>query len=180
MNESSVSCDTLVFENSSKLYWQYDCDSVWLTLEDLSGDKIIIDQVPLELSELTYRLGYHLIKEFKNTLLFRHGCPATGPCYYKLLDKTTGSTLKEFGQLICIDTDAWYDSAYKYKFNFIVYLSYDTEEIIVYFVDSDKTQKHPFTEKLTAAVLPEMQFDKMVLKNNTLTITYISDSNLTN
>ena len=168
-----------MFSNASKLYWQFNCDSVWLTLENISKQKKVIDQVPIELSDLTYRLGYHLIKEFKNAILFRHGCPATGPCYYKLLDKTTGTVLKESGQLICIDTDVRVDSAYKYKFNFIVYLSVDTEEIIVYFVDSNKTQKHPFTEKLTAAVLPEMQFDKMVLKNNILTITYISDSNQT-
>ena len=39
MNNSTISCETAKFKNGSKLYWQFNCDRIWLTLEDVKGKK---------------------------------------------------------------------------------------------------------------------------------------------
>jgi hypothetical protein len=171
MNGATVSCDTTKFKNYSILYWQYNCDSIWLTLENSSGQKFVIDESGVELYNLTYRLGFHLIKEFKESLLFRSGCPANGPCIYTLIDKNNGQKLKEFDQLVCIDTDAKWENPHPYEFDFVVYLSYEPDQLIIYYIDYGKTIKIPFKENL-ASVIPEHSFEKMTLENNILTLTY--------
>lgn len=172
INDYTVSCDTTTFNNNTKLYWQFNCDRIWLTLENEIGQQTIIDTVPIGLYAYTYRLGFHLIKEFDKTILFRSGCPATGPCVYTLIDKYTGRKVEEFDQLICIETE---DD--KYNFDFIVYLSDTTDHLVVYFVDREKTLKIPFTESLTSAAYPQQQFEKMTLKNNILELTYLTNEN---
>lgn len=177
MNNATISCETKTFTNKTKIYWQYNCDNIWLTFENINGQRIIIDEVPTELYSYTYRLGFHLIKEFDKTILFRSGCLASGSCIYNLIDKNTGKKLKEFHQLICIDTDAKWENAHKYNFNFIVYLSNNSDSLIIYFVDNKKTLKIPFKEKLTSAS-PQHQFDEMTLESNILTIYYSIDNNI--
>lgn len=174
MNGATVSCDTITFKNNSIIYWQYNCDRIWLTLENSSGQKFVIDESSVELYNLTYRLGYHLIKEFKESLLFRSGCPANGPCIYSLIDKSNGKILYEFGQLICIDTDVVGENASKYDFDFIVYLSYNTDQLIIHYIDSGKMLKVPFKENL-ASLIPEHSFENMTLENNILTLNYQID-----
>ena len=176
MNETTVSCDTTTFSNNAKLYWQYNCDRILLTLENENGQKNVIDEVPVELYGYTYRLGFHLIKEFDKTILFRSGCPANGPCIYTLIDKNNGNKIKEFDQLICIDTDIKWENAHKYNFDFVVYLSDTTDHLIIYYVDDNRILKIPFKEKLTS-VIPQHQFDEMTLNNNILTLTYELDDN---
>ncbi len=171
INNYTVSCDTTIFSNNAKLYWQFNCDRIWLTLENENGQQTIIDTIPIGLYAYTYRLGFHLIKEFDKTILFRSGCPANGPCIYTLIDKNTGNKIKEFDQLICIDTE---DD--KYNFDFIVYLSETTDYLIIYYVDNGKTLQVPFKENLTSSI-PQYQFDKMTLNNNILTLTYELDDN---
>ena len=176
MNGATVSCDTTIFSNNAKLYWQYNCNRIWLTLENINGQKNVIDEIPVELYGYTYRLGFHLIKEFDKTILFRSGCPANGPCIYTLIDKTTGKELKKFDQLICIDTDIKWKNPHKYNFEFVVYLSNNSNHLVVYYIDSKKTLKIPFKESLTS-VIPQHQFDEMTLKDNILTLTYELDNN---
>lgn len=178
MNSATVSCDTTTFSNNTKLYWQYTCDNIWLTFENLKIEKVVIDQVPISYFNLTYILGYHLIKEFNNSLLFRSGCAANGPCIYTLIDKNNGSKIKEFDQLICIDTDVKRENAHKYNFDFVVYLSDTSEHLIIYFLDSKRTLRVPFKEELTA-IIPQQQFDEMILENNNLTLFYELDNNTT-
>lgn len=174
INGSVIDCDTNNLSNGSILFWQYNCDRIWLTLETTNGKKIILDEVDVEFFDYAYRLGYHLIKEYKNNLLFRNGCGATGPCNYTLIDKSTGAKLKELSNLICVDTDAQQDSSYVYPFDFIVYLSDSANHLIIYYVDDKKKLTVPFKEKLSA-VIPEQQFDKMTLNKNILTIYYETD-----
>ena len=176
MNGATVSCDTTTFKNNSILYWQYNCDRIWLTLENSSGQKFVIDESGVELYNLTYRLGYHLIKEFKESLLFRSGCPANGPCIYTLIDKSNGKKLKEFDQLICIDTDVKWENSHKYNFDFIVYLSDKADHLIIYYVESNRTLKVPFKDKLTG-IIPQKQFNEMTLENSILTLFYELDGN---
>lgn len=172
MNGATTSCDTIMFSNNSYLYWQYNCDSIWLTLENNKNQKYIIDNVDVDLYPYTYRIGFQLIKEYQNSLLFRHGCPANGPCMYSLIDKYSGNALKEFNQLICIDTDISNKNEHKYEFDFVVYLS--DNKIIVYYVDNNKTLEFPFNDKLNE-IIPEYQFSKMTLNNDILTLFYHTD-----
>ncbi|MEO8148175.1 MAG: hypothetical protein ABI723_11080 [Bacteroidia bacterium] len=174
MNQSVIECDTTKLSNGSKLFWQYNCDRIWFTLENAKGNRVVLDEVDVKLYGYTYRLGYHLIKEYKNSLLFRSGCGATGPCDYILIDKANGAKLKELSNLICVDTDAQWDSSYAYPFDFIVYLSDSSNNLMIYYIDNKKKLTVPFKEKLTAAI-PEQQFDKMTLNKNILTIYYETD-----
>jgi hypothetical protein len=172
MNSSTIDCKTTLLKNKSKLYWQYNCDRIWLTLENLKGHKTTLDEVKIGLSGYTYRLGYHLVKEFDKTLLFRSGCPANGPCIYSLINKTTGKKIKEFGQLICIDTDVRQEK--KYQYDFVVYFSENYDSLKFYYVNTKKVLTIPFAAKKNnlTAVIPENQFDNMTLNGQLLTLYY--------
>jgi hypothetical protein len=180
MNGATVSCDTTHFSNNAKLYWQYNCDKIWLTLENVDGQKTVIDEVPVELYSYTYRLGFHLIREFNSSALFRSGCPANGPCIYILINKTTGKKIREFGQLICIDTDVKKDS--KYKFDFVVYADSSYKNLVIDFIDKKKELVVPFDFKRNnvTAIIPEYEFDEMKLNGNTLTLFYNGSKNGSN
>ncbi|MFN8237394.1 MAG: hypothetical protein U0T77_04425 [Chitinophagales bacterium] len=96
MNSSTVDCDIRTLKNKAKLYYQFNCDSIWLTLEN-NGQKKIIFSTDTELYAYTYRLGYQLEKEYKNSLLFKFGCSASIPdCSYILINKWNGKVLKKY------------------------------------------------------------------------------------
>ena len=177
MNNATTNCKTTILKNKSKLYWQYNCNKIWLTLENRKGKKIVLDKIPVEYFGYTYRLGFHLIKEFDKTILFRSGCPANGPCTYTLIDKSTGKKVNEFGQLICIDTDVREDK--KYQFDFGVYFSENYDKLKIYYFNSKKMLTIPFNARKNnlTAVIPEQQFDKMNLEGNILTIYYTTTEN---
>ena len=177
MNNSTTNCRTTTLKNKSKLYWQYNCNRIWLTLEDIKGKRVVLNEVPVEYFGYTYRLGFHLIKEFEKTILFRSGCPANGPCLYTLIDKSTGKKIKEFGQLICIDTDINEDK--KYKFDFVVYYSDNYDKLKIYNVNTKHILTIPFDAKRNnlTAVIPEQQFNKMELKGTILTIYFTTTEN---
>lgn len=63
MNEASVDCDTIKLKNNYSLYWQFNCNQIWLTLEKPNMSKIIIDVINAELYAYIYRFGYQLIKD---------------------------------------------------------------------------------------------------------------------
>jgi hypothetical protein len=172
INDNTVSCDTTTLYNNSKLYWQFNCDRIWLTLENKNGHQFVINTVPIDLYPYTYRLGFHLIKEFDKSILFRSNCAATGPCTFTLVDKNMGNKINEFPQLILINTE---DN--KYIFDFIVYLSENSDYLIIYYPDSKKTLKIPFNENLTLKAYPQQQFEEMTLKDNYLKITYWTNDN---
>lgn len=178
MNSATVSCETTKLKNNSKLYWQYDCNRIWLTLENAEGKKAIIDGVDVELFGDTYRLGYHLIKEYKNSLLFRGGCPANGSCIYTLIDKNNGKKIRQFNQLVNIDTDVLLENPHPYQFDFVVYLS-RRNSLKIYYVDSKKMLSVPFSgyKNISNSIIPEHQFKDMKLKNNLLTLYYETDDN---
>jgi hypothetical protein len=171
MNSATVSCDTTVLDNGSKLYWQYNCDRIWLTLENTRKEKYVIDEVSPDLYGYTYRLGFHLEREYRNSLLFRSGCPANGPCIYTLVDKSNGKELKTINQLIGIDVAVHDDKVSKSNKDYIVYLSDESDSILVYAVDAGKTIKVPFEETMSADI-PQRQFGKMEIKGNILVLSY--------
>lgn len=173
MNSNTTTCETKILKNKSKLYWQFNCNRIWLTLENINGEKHVIDEVDKTVYSYTYRLGYQLIKEYKNNLLFRCGCGANGPCAYKLIDKSNGKIIKEFNQLICIDTDILEES--EYKFDFVLYL--DSNNIIIDFLETSKKLIVPFNEIINSSI-PEHNFLKMSLVGSILKLKYKSDKNI--
>ncbi len=177
MNNATVSCETRILKNKAKLYWQYNCDNIWLTLQTIKGKKIKLDEIPIELYGYTYRLGFHFVKEFEKTILFRSGCSANGPCIYILIDKTTGKKIEEFGQLICIDTDISKNK--KYQFDFLVYADSHYKKIILNYPDKRKVLKisFDFQQNNLTTVIPEYHFDNMKLHGNILTLFYTRTDN---
>jgi|688.fasta_scaffold525232_1 hypothetical protein len=174
INDAIINCKTIILKNKSKLYWQYNCDKIWLTLETTKGHKVILDEVSVDLYGLTYRLGFQLVKEFEKSVLFRSGCPANGPCIYTLIDKTTGKKLDEFGQLICIDTDVRHSQ--EYQFDFLVYADSNYKNIVINNPETKKVLTIPFDFQLNnlTGIIPEYQFDSMKLNENVLTLFYTS------
>ena len=173
MHEAPMSCETTLLKNKSKLYWQFNCDRIWLTLQNVKGKKIVLNEVEVDYYNYAYRIGYQLIKEYKHNLLFRSGCTANGLCLYTLINNVNGQKVKEFNQLICIDIDI--ENPRKYKYNFLVYLSDSAKYLNVYFVDTKKVIKVPFKFELTG-VIPNNQFSKIEVKNNILTL-YFEEKN---
>ncbi len=158
-----VGCDTTILKNKSLLYYQFDCDSIWLTLENISGNKKVIDNMDPEL----YRLGYYLTKEFQRSLLFRHSCLGSAPCEYDLIDKETGKLIKEFGKLIYNADDS--------LSNFIVYFSDDSFSFItLHYIDTDKKYKIKIlTEQFNGIEIhAEQQFERPKIENNLVTLLY--------
>lgn len=168
-----ITCDTTFLSDHSKLYWQYNCEEAWLTLEKSNGQKLTLDNFSSELYGQAIRVGYEFIKEYEKSILFRGGCTSNEYCLYMLIDKNTGKEINLFNQLICIYTE---DN--QYKFDFVVYLSDTTEHLIIHYIDSDKILKVPFKEKFTefVEIALEDHFETMTLENNILTINYESDA----
>ncbi|MBS7254676.1 hypothetical protein [Flavobacterium branchiicola] len=96
MNEATVDCDTIQLKNNYNLYWQFNCDKIWLTLEKPNKSKITIDVLKANFYAYTYRLGYQLIEDYPNTILFKSGCLGTGPCKFTLINKKNGKKIKEY------------------------------------------------------------------------------------
>lgn len=164
INQYTTDCKTTLLSNGSKLYWQFNCDSIWLTLQNKNGKKIILDTVPIEYYSYTYRLGYRLVKEYKNTLLFRSDCPANGPCNFNLVDKNSGKRLKQFGELI-------YDHDEKKFYDFIIYFS-SKNYLTLYFIDDNRKYNIRINGDNFNSVVPEYQFNKIDLVGNILTLVY--------
>ena len=159
-----VPCDTTILKNKSQLYYQFNCDSVWLTLDN-NQNKVVIFSMGTELAGYTYRLGYLLTKEFKNSLLFRWSCPANGPCNYVLLDKNTGKILQHYNELIYKAQDSLAD--------FIIYFTNDNlSSLTIDFIDRNKKYQIAVDSNKFRGINPEYQFEEAVLDNDKLKMTY--------
>jgi hypothetical protein len=114
-----------------------------------------------------YRLGYHFAKEYNKYLLFRSGCPANGPCNFVLVDKKNGKTIKELGELIYNhDSTTFYD--------FLIFFS-DSISITLYFVDKNLSYYIDINPEHFTSIIPEYQFDKIILKDDYLLMEYTYD-----
>lgn len=164
MNRNTTDCKTKFLKSGEKLYWQFSCKKIWLTLETRYGRKIIIDKVPVEYYSYTYRIGYHLFKEFSKSLLFRSGCPANGPCDFVLIDKSNGKKIAEFGELI-------YDHTTDTIYDFILYLS-SKNTLTLHYIDTGKKYRIKIDAKQINAVIPEYMFHKISVNNNIATPNY--------
>lgn len=157
----TIDCDTTVLSNGRLLFYQLNCDDAWLTLQTKDTSVIICSMG--DLGNLSYRLGHQLIREYNRGLLFRHGCPANGPCEYSLLDKETGNTIKDYGMLI-----DWADSLYSY----VVYFGDALNKIYVEDVETGEKVSVKVHNKHFQYPQLWYQFNDAELVGNTLNITY--------
>ncbi|UII24226.1 hypothetical protein [Fulvivirga ligni] len=160
----NIGCGQSLLKDGSQLYYQFNCDSIWLTLETNDYQEIIFSGSQ-EFYAYHYRLDPHLVKEFSSALLFRYGCLANGPCSYFLIAKKDGTRTREFGQLI-------YDGTI-YKASILVYISEKMDNTLeVYDVEQQKTVQIPFDLAGFTAVIPQQQFTKSEVNGDNLILTY--------
>lgn len=99
-----ISCKTTAFQNGAKIYWEFDCNSSWITFQNGALKKKIFELDKTEM-EFTGRLGYKSWTEFENSFLIENsvvsGC--CQPDEYILYDKITGAKISELGTLVFIE-----------------------------------------------------------------------------
>lgn len=103
---TGLSRDTLT--DGSQIYWSYDCDSSWLTLENKNGKKYVFYSLEKEMMELTTRIGHVHFTEFSRAFLYTNkvisGC--CEPLDYYLYNKEDASLIKYLGRAIFVGKDA--------------------------------------------------------------------------
>ena len=163
MNEFT-GCEHWTLSDKTELYYQFNCDSIWLTLKRDDFRKIIFSTSP-ELYAYHFRLDPQLIKEFPSFILFRWGCPANGPCNYFLTKKSDGVKTKEFDELVYLGT--------KDQTNVLIYISEDQENMLeLYNVELQKSFDIPFEFSGFRALIPEYQFIETKLNGEMLELSY--------
>lgn len=126
------------------------------------------------LIELTERLGYQFVKEYKTTLLFENRQASGGgfPTNFELIDKDNGKVVEEFGSII------YYSD--KDSINYVLYLSSDSLDTLTLY-DVNKRTKLNYSipsERLlktireSSEMFPEFLFEEPKEENNILTLTY--------
>lgn len=165
ITQNTTDCATINLKDGSKLYYQFNCDSIWLTLEN--DKKLVVFSSSTEYYNYTYRLGYQFAKEYEKSILFRSGCLANGPCNFVLVDKVSGKTIEEFGELIY---DHFIDSPF---YDFVIYFTDSTlGSITLDFIDSKQKINVPIDGNQIIALVPEYQFEGFKLKDGILTFGY--------
>lgn len=102
--KDAISCEAAQFQNKAKIYWEYNCNSSWITFQK-GKEKRKIFELEKEFMELSGRLGYRSWTEYKNSFLIENslvsGC--CQPSEYILYDKNNGRKIKELGTVVFIN-----------------------------------------------------------------------------
>lgn len=170
-----INCDKMEFDNSSRLYWSFNCDSSWLTFESPLHTKTVIFSLGDGLQDLTGRLGYIYAQEYKNRFLIQcnviSGC-CTPPVFY-LFDKTTGRITDSLGTII------FYSENRKLPFIISLTNNYDISILNIdkgkkYKIKLQKGEIESALEK-TEETYPEYLFDEPVIKDATIYLTFYTE-----
>ncbi len=177
-----ISCDPIIFDNNANLSWSFNCDSSWLTFQDVLGKKTVIFSLGDGLVHLTERLGYIFAFEYDKTFLIQNnvisGC--CSPPTFFLYDKSTGSLKKKLGRIIFYNTDrtkpfiisvtnSTYDATNSGEYQSLSVYNIDNDK--TFFIELPKGQINKALER-TQQMYPEYLFDKPKLNGETLTLTY--------
>ncbi|MNU20774.1 hypothetical protein D3C71_90270 [compost metagenome] len=176
-------CHKIPFDNGASLSWQYNCDSSWLTFESIQHRKRVIFSLEAPLMELSGRLGYTHIQEYKSTFLVQNnvisGCCT--PPEFHLYNKQNGKKLYELGRLI------FYSEQKKLPFAIgIAYPKRETEwyrglsALIVYNLSTGRQYRILLPANITVETLnassydpnPEYLFEQAVIKGHTVNLHY--------
>lgn len=98
-----LSCEATLLQNGAKIYWEYDCNSSWITFQK-GKEKRKIFELEKEFIALSGKLGYRNWTEYKNSFLIENSL-ASGCCQpaeYILYDKNNGRKITELGTVIFI------------------------------------------------------------------------------
>jgi hypothetical protein len=90
-------CKPLKLKTGEYLYYEYNCDSLWLTMESIHT-KLTLFKKDRAYYQNSYEKPYLLITEFSKYLLFAQYC--NPHCTHYLIDKATGKITEEFAMLI--------------------------------------------------------------------------------
>jgi hypothetical protein len=171
-----MDCGKKALRNNAFLYYQFNCDSIWLTLQNRNGKKIILYSFPTRLYEYHYRVGYVFLREFKNVILFGRDCVAPTGCSYVLINSYTGRIEKELGEPIsCPGTETIKNIIF-----YLDYSSYKDMKLVLYYPDTKKKILLPLRKVDFTLEKPPIQFESIRIKNKILTVTYASTENYTN
>lgn len=153
--ENQYGCDTTVFSNGAKMYWQWNCDSTWLVFEN-KEKKVLRSCIGEDVYDCE-RTGLNFLKEYPNYLLFQHkwisGCCT--PPDIVFINKVNGYELRR----ITNDSFVWGDI----DENYVLYFSDTTYTSLIY-LDNNTDQE--FTTRFDKS-----QVDKSVAKNHVSQIT---------
>lgn len=170
-----ISCSPDILKNNSKIYWNFNCNSSWLTFENSKGIKKKLYSLDKDVIELTTRIGHIYFKEFKNTFLYTNkvisGC--CDPEDYYLYDINTVDLIKYLGRAIFVSESEKVPFVVSitnsnYKSNSIA----DFNSLTIYNLDTRKEYKIHFEKK---------QIENGIKNNNYMFTEYIFDeSEITN
>lgn len=141
--ENRYKCDTTVFTNGAMMYWQWNCDSSWLTFEN--REKLILKSCDEVNVYGCLRTGLNFQKEYPNYLLFIYkwisGCCT--PPDIVLISKDNGREIKRIPnvQFVWGDSDEDYVLYFSdITLNELIYLDHNTEDQYVYQFENGKIQ----------------------------------------
>ena len=174
-----ITCKPIHFKNKTEIFWQYDCDSSWLSFKNSKGKKTVLYTLEAGLMELTEKLGYSYAAEYKSSFLIKNnlisGCCV--PSEFILFNKTTGKKQSVLGRLIFYSEDS--------KHPVVVYFESNGENknlfnnIILKNIDKNKSYKIKLhmgriwsTLQSNGEMFAEHLMDGTEINDNKLKITY--------
>ncbi len=135
LEQNEYFCDTTRLTNGSKLYYQWNCDSTWLTFEN--KEQVILKSCTDIDPILCSRIGLNYTKEYPRYLLFIHnwisGCCT--PPDLVFIDKLTGKEKER----ITNDLFVWGEA----DKNYALYFSDSTFTELIY-LDHEMDKKHTY------------------------------------
>lgn len=141
-NNLSIHCDTINFKSNSKLFWNSNCDSTWLTFISTNGNSKILTSLEPDLSNYATRLGSSLVKEINGSIWFKHrwisGCCMPPDIFFINPNNGKENLRIQSQQLINVD----YDN------NKILYFEDTTYTNIIYLnLDTNTERKMDFSKE---------------------------------
>lgn len=166
--EDVISCEATHFKNGAKLFWEYNCDSSWITFQNGNHKKKIFE-LEKEFIELSGRLGYRSWTEYPNSFLIENslvsGC--CQPAEYILFDKNNGTKKSELGTFVFISNE---------KQPYIITLKSSTK-LLYTDLETNKSCPIKIPENIIEETLqnsdelyPEKLFENIHLKNGILSL----------
>lgn len=169
-----ISCEKSTFNNGTKIYRQFNCDSSWLVFESKARKKRILFSLDKNLIELTEKLGYTSWVEYKSTFIIENrlisGC--CDPPEYVLFDKNSGKKIAELGREVFhseIQKYPYFVTIDKGKYSFLSFLNLNTNKIFKINLPKGRIDQ---ALKKSNYIFAEYLFEKGEIKNGIFEIKY--------
>ncbi|OCA75335.1 hypothetical protein [Chryseobacterium arthrosphaerae] len=166
-----IPCEKTRFQNGAKIFWEYDCNSSWITFQNKNIRRKIFE-LEKEFIALSGRLGYRSWTEYKSSFLIENsmisGC--CQPEEYMLYNKNTGRKIAELGTFISLgnDTEKPYILTMKTDRQ-LLYTNLNNNKACFIRFPKDKIEK---TLKNTHEMHPEILFEDQGIHNGILSVKF--------